>query len=317
MHTDDFRHIEARPRGGRAERLFRAAVSAFCALSHPGRQDAAQVDDLVLPLYDAVPADTRRFAAAALSEVRIAPPGLLNRLSAEPLAISAPLLLRSPALASVDLVALAGRHGIDHARLLARRAGLTESEMRRIAAAGESSGRDATPPAAPVDETREALRAMMLPASETTGAPAPAPAAPDLEGQPRGEVFPRLLSAALTGVPVFFQTALADALRIGFRQARDLFGGATYYELLPALRALGLEPEQAFTIAAAIYPAQFPHAEAIRLFMERFSLLHPDKAAERVRAWRGETLADAFHSARAGANDEAGSAPPHRTLRAG
>ena len=39
---------------GKAERLFRAAVTAFCSLTRPSRREIAQLEDLTLPLYDSV-----------------------------------------------------------------------------------------------------------------------------------------------------------------------------------------------------------------------------------------------------------------------
>ena len=45
----------------------------------------------------------------------------MRRLADEPVDIAAPLLLRSNALTDIDLIALIGRHGIGHARVIARR----------------------------------------------------------------------------------------------------------------------------------------------------------------------------------------------------
>ena len=45
-------------------------LSAFCSLTRPSRKNAAQLDDLTLPLYDQVNADSLRYVAAALSECR-------------------------------------------------------------------------------------------------------------------------------------------------------------------------------------------------------------------------------------------------------
>lgn len=106
---------------GKAERLFRAAVTAFCSLTRPSRREIAQLEDLTLPLYDSVSTEARRFVAAALSECRNSPAVLVRRLADEPVEVAAPLLLRSNALADIDLIALIGRRGIGHARVIARR----------------------------------------------------------------------------------------------------------------------------------------------------------------------------------------------------
>ena len=105
----------------RAERLVRAAVTAFCSLTRPSRSEIAQLDDLAMPLYDQLSVETRRYMAAALSECEYAPALLVRRLCDDTIEIAAPLLVRSPLLREIDLVALIGRHGLPHARVIARR----------------------------------------------------------------------------------------------------------------------------------------------------------------------------------------------------
>ncbi len=61
--------------------------------------------------------------------------------------------------------------------------------------------------------------------------------------------------------------------------------------MLAALRALDLAEERAFLIAAAVFPGHFAHAEAIRLFLERYRALDRDAALDRVRNWRMEAAA--------------------------
>jgi uncharacterized protein (DUF2336 family) len=98
--------------------------------------------------------------------------------------------------------------------------------------------------------------------------------------------YERLRSTALTGVPAFFQTALADALDIEFDRARSLTETGSYYYLMVALKALGLEEAQAFLLTAAAFPAHFAHPETIRLFLERYGQLHRDAAIEKVGYWK-------------------------------
>ena len=49
-------------------------------------------------------------------------------------------------------------------------------------------------------------------------------------------------------------------------------------------------------IAAALYPRHFGHAEAIRLFLERYHLCHRQVAADKVRGWKAASLAAAFQA---------------------
>ena len=54
MSSSDFRQITIKSEAQKAERLFRAAVSAFCSLTRPSRREIAQLEDLALPLFDFV-----------------------------------------------------------------------------------------------------------------------------------------------------------------------------------------------------------------------------------------------------------------------
>src|SRR5690606_16242891 len=108
--SSDFRQITIRSDAQRAERLFRASVSAFCSLPRPSRREIAQLEDLALPLFDLVSVEAKRYVAAALSECAYPPAGLFRRLCDETVDIAAPLLIRSAALSDVDLIALIGRH---------------------------------------------------------------------------------------------------------------------------------------------------------------------------------------------------------------
>jgi len=306
---------------GKPERLFRAVVTAFCSLTRPSRREIAQLEDLTLPLYENVSVEARRFVAAALSECQNAPAALVRRLADEPVEIAAPLLLRSNALTDIDLIALIGRRGIGHARVIACRPRLnptigqlvraltkaakpvadlaaTNSEvmMKPQAAANISPKLQPQPdiavPGAAAEAIREKLRAMMWPADDDM----PETTRLEFGRGPRPALYARLRDTALTGVRAFFQTALADALGIDFRRAQMITGKFEFDDLLAALKFLELPEEQAFVVTAALYPSRFGHPEAIRLFLERYHLCHRERAAERVRGWKEATLASAFQA---------------------
>lgn len=333
MPSSDFRQIAARSLPARTDRLFRAAVSAYCALPRPSRRETLQLEDLVLPLFDSVGVDSRRYVAAVLSELPNPPKALVRRLCEEPVDIAAPLLIRSPALADIDLLGIISRHGLPHARAIARRkqlnpaiANLIRALERPAHAAAEAPPADEpaepdlppetqtamadetlppepanSPPPIPAETVRSRLRSMMMPAGDL----APRSAQPVDERSPRPSAYGRLRATAMTGNPAFFHTALADALEIGLRQARAIVGASGYSELVYALRALDIDTEGALLIVLATYPSMFGHAESVRLFVERFELCHREKARDRLRGWRAETLADAMASrpaAKSGAN---------------
>ncbi|MER8475150.1 DUF2336 domain-containing protein [Mesorhizobium sp. M1163] len=302
MSASDFRQIAAGAESGKAERLFRAAVSAFCSLTRPSRREIAQLEDLTLPLFDNVSVESRRYVAAALSECEYAPAALVRRLCQERVDIAAPLLIRSRALSDVDLIALIGRHGLPHARAIARRKDLNQtiadlikvlerptlvrlqqpeatanaaSENAEVVA-GDANRQEASDAA---ETVRRRLRSMMRAESGTAIGPFVEP-----------QTYVKLRETALTGNAAFFQTALADALEVDFSTARTLTASHNYTPLLAALRALDLSEDKAFLITAAIYPTEFPHPQAIRIFLDRYRLLHRDAALDRLRGWKADTV---------------------------
>lgn len=298
MSASDFRQIAIKGEVQKAERLFRAAASAFCSLTRPSRREIAQLEDLALPLFDMVSVESRRYVAAALSECESAPKALVDCLCAEPVDIAAPLLVRSKALTDIDLIAIIGRHGLPHARAIARRPGLNQTITHLIRAlerrapanlvsAPEPAGKAAiaedeipSNPGDAADNVRRRLRSMMLPARNNGD-----------HDHTEDSCYARLSDAALTGNPALFRAALANALDMDAAAARSIAEMSSHSLLLAALRALDLAEERAFLIAAAVLPGHFAHAEAIRLFLERYRALDRDTALDRVRNWRIEPAA--------------------------
>lgn len=306
--SSDFHQIAASGGPSRAERLFRASVSAFCSLTRPTRREIAQLEDLTLPLFDLVSVESRRFVAAALSECKSAPAGLVRRLADESVEIAAPLLIRSEVLTDIDLIALIGRHGLPHGRAIVRRAQLHPTIAKLVAALEAKQHRqpaieepmdhmsqsvellpEAAPlpampdrraikvdPGAALESAHRRLRAIMLEADAESSS---------LDPFGRVVAYRRLRDTALTGNQIFFQTALADTFSLDMATAGSIVQPSSYAPLMTALRALDLEEEKALLIVSAAYGSQFGNAEAIRLFLMRYRLLEQDAALERVRGW--------------------------------
>ena len=320
MSASDFRQIAVRSESGKPERLFRAAVSAFCSLTRPSRREIAQLEDLALPLFESVSVEGKRFAAAALSECASAPTALVGRLCNETVDIAAPLLIRSAALTDVDLIALIGRHGLPHARAIARRPRLhsTISDLiralerpRLVEGAPEAKtmpaplspdfaardeiekGASRPKPGERAENARRRLRTMMRPAE-----PAP-PERDTLPVEAPSTIYRKLRDGALTGNTGLLAAALSELLRVDLRRARSIAETEAYSDLLVSLRALALNEEQAFIVTAAAFPRQFGHAEAVRLFLERYRLCDPDMAKDKVRAWRAAGLSEVLRPAAA------------------
>jgi uncharacterized protein (DUF2336 family) len=228
----------------------------------------------------------------------------VRRLCEEPVDVCAPLIVRSRALSDIDLIALIGRHGLPHARAIARRKDLNPTIAQLIKAlerptlvrvrqpepiakvAGDGAEPAAAAPSPPklpgdaAETARRRLRTMMLAEGEATSVNPFAGSA----------TYSKLRETALTGNAAFFQTALADALDIDFSTARSLTEHSSYVSLLAALRALDLSEDRAFLITVAVYPREFPHPQAIRIFLDRYRLLHHEAALEKLRGWKAETL---------------------------
>lgn len=298
VSSSDFRQITIRSDAQKAERLFRAAVSAFCSLPRPSRREITQLEDLTLPLFDSVSVEARRYVAAALSECAYPPVALVRRLADESVDIAAPLLIRSAALGDIDLIALIGRHGHGHARAIGRRPGLNPAIARLVAVienkvvplrrrdAGPDAplqpvpSRDASAaapaPGAAAEDARHRLRGMMRPASTLVSTSA----------QPQRTAYDRLRETVLSGHAAFFQTALADALDADFSAVRDVSDDPSYAWLLDALSVLDVADEKAFLVTAAVYPSLFGDLHAIRLFLLRYAAIGRQEALQRIARWK-------------------------------
>lgn len=318
----------------KSDRLFRAAVTAYCSLTRPTGRDAAQLDDLALPLLPLVNEESKRFAAAALSETFPAPPTLLRRLADCPVAISAPLLLRSRALADIDLIGLIGRNGIAHARAVARRPNLSGNIAALINALGIAPLGDAPVAAAPAEpaaapapkaerkpagvaaeETREQLRAMMEPAP-----PAASAVRPDgpLDWVTAHAAYARMVATGMTGVAALFHTAVADAFDMGFDGARRMVEDGEGAGFAVALKAAGLSVAEAFLVTALAFPPRIGSTAAIREFVDRYRALDIDDARRQVVAWRDKAPRSVVvrDQPAAAANSDDRPAPARKALKA-
>lgn len=320
VSSSDFRQIAIRTQSGKAERLFRAAVSAFCSLTRPSRREIGQLEDLTLPLFDDVSVESRRYVAAALSECEYAPAALVRRLCEEPVDIAAPLLIRSRAISDIDLIALIGRHGLPHARAIARRKDLNPTIADLIRALERPTlVRRRDPDAAPAQSlvvqaqaTPDSATSQQTPRQQTPGQQTPGVAAESarrklrsmmrtgdqalaakVEAFPGADTFVKLRETALTGNAALFHTALADALDIDFAIAQSLTAHQNYAPLLAALRSLDFSEDRAFLVTVAVYPGLFPHPQAIRTYLDGYRLLHRDAALDKVREWKAATLSKA------------------------
>lgn len=310
MSQTDFSHIAVRSENDKAERLFRASVSAYCALSHPSREATAQLDDLALPLFDRVSLEARRFASAALSECKRAPAGLVRRLASEEIHIAAPVLMRSPALSETDLISIATSNGPAHARAISMRQGLTAPVREAIDKSGYAQPQPIATvhtlpethhrPGSAAEAARKKLRAMMAANAEPTladeaGSVELPTARPDSVA-----AFARLLEAALTGSRPRLRTALSDVLEIGFGETAALVRPSERARLMVALSGIDLLPEQAFLILSLVAPGVYRDEKDIRDFVETYRAIGQERGREEIRNLRADTISAIVRPARKG-----------------
>ncbi len=262
MSSVEFRQFAPSAQSTKSDRLLRAAVSAFCSILRPSRQEVAQIEDLATPLLAHASRETLRYVAAALSECLNPPPALVRRLCAEPLDVCAPLLVRSSALRDIDLLALIGRRGLGHALAIERRRDLDPRIARLIASLKSHSATEAANPApsSMLPATLEKLRAMMVPTTEARPArwaEAPTP-------------YLKLRAAALSGNPVTLRATLASLLNIDEHAAAALLADPAMTTLAAAMKRLGLCAEEAYLIASATHPHRFATPATIRAFVEDY-----------------------------------------------
>lgn len=282
-----FPHTSSSDATQRADRLARAAVAAFGALTRPSRQEVAQLEDLISPLLPDASRETLRYVAAALSDNSRAPAGLVRWLCRQPVEICAPLLVRSHVLNDADLIALIGRHGLGHARAIARRADLNPRIRELIALIERSAAAsgnevavlrpDAASPLPRVEAARQRLRTMM----RTRGHDEP---------ETGDEARRNLRMAALSGSRGLFITALCRALGTRPEIVDGVLAERTEDALASALRALGFAVEEAFLVAFCARPQRFAHADAARRFVEIYGRLTADDIAGQLHAWRADGL---------------------------
>lgn len=276
---------------GRPDRLLQAAVTSFCSIPRPTRRETAQLDDLSGPLLNLVSDDTLRFVAASLSDTPHAPPVLIRKLADLPPGISAPLLLRSPVLGSIDLLALIGRHGTGHARVIAARHDLDSRIARLIETLGieRAAPADETPQspdhaASPADRTRDRLRTMMRPSGTIRKHGSNERVLLRWDGDPGS--YRKLRSTALTGVPDLVRTALADALDVDKAHARSILETTDMSRLIVAMRALRLSEEQAFLIVQCVWPTRLASLRSIAAFFDAYAAITAEQADRMVDQWR-------------------------------
>jgi uncharacterized protein (DUF2336 family) len=288
----EFRALEDRNGGSKADDLLTASITAFCCVARPAKSDAQQLEDLAVPLLALASPRVRRHAAAALSELPHAPKRLVLALAEEDVDISAPLLLRSPLLQPADLIEIITHKGISHARAIARRR-IDDPELLHVLNSfndtaieraleiqahfdngdGVAGPHAPTAPESPrLRETREALKALMRESNAGLSSDQ--------------QLANHLIDAALLDQTTFFEEAFAKALGLDPESARRIIGHGLNAELTIALASLGLSSEAAHLILTGLFGLVHKDLHSLRLFVQSYRQIDHEKAQMTVERWK-------------------------------
>ncbi|TXR49847.1 DUF2336 domain-containing protein [Phyllobacterium endophyticum] len=294
MKYPEFRALEDRSSGSKADDLLTASITAFCCVARPAKSDAQQLEDLAVPLLALASQRVRRHAAAALSEFSHAPKRLIVALAEDEVDISAPLLLRSPVLDPSDLIGIIDRKGLGHARAIARRDiadpellrvlhGFNDPAIERALAlqsnsvhSGETDMQDALPTqeSPRLRETREALKALMRDSDKGFSG-----------DQALAE---HLVDAALLDQTALFEQEFARALALDPDSAKRIIGHGLNAELTIALASLGLSAEAAHLVLTGLFGLVHKDLHSLRLFVQSYRQIDKDKAQATVERWKAQ-----------------------------
>lgn len=311
MTRDQFRALEGfsinNPTDSKADDLLIAAISGYASITRPGRHDLLRLEDLAMPLIDYATAKGKRDAAIRLTQMQEAPHSLVFKLAHEPTNISAPILLRSDALSTSDLLHLIEARGIGHARIIARRpqqdallSGLLQSfndgEIDSVLAQQniitKQFGLEHPVNKVPeqtnsqkLAQIHQQLNMMMRDAStdaETTEA----------RHLPPHQSFQvpenHLIDSALLINPNFFRMALADALGVSLERAQAIIGEWPSSQLPLALKALKLSAQDCYLILTAVLGTIHGDRDSLRDFVHIYRSIKPETAQQIVDRWKAD-----------------------------
>ena len=294
MKYPEFRALEDRSSGSKADDLLTASITAFCCVARPAKSDAQQLEDLAVPLLALASQRVRRHAAAALSEFSHAPKRLVIALAEDEVDISAPLLLRSPVLNTSDLIDIIAHKGLGHARAIAWRE-ITDPELLRVlhgfndpaierALTSQSNfahGRESDMPdtlptqeSPRLRETREALKALMRDS--------------DAGFSSDQALAEHLVDAALLDQTTFFEQEFAKALDLDTDSAKRIIGHGLNAELTIALASLGLSAEAAHLVLTGLFGLVHKDLHSLRLFVQSYRQIDQEKAEATVERWKAK-----------------------------
>jgi uncharacterized protein (DUF2336 family) len=272
--------------------LIFTAAGAFVSMPRPGREDAARLDALAIPLFSKLSLEGKRRIAAVLSECRtVMPEQLIEALILQPLDISASLLISRAEIPDAILDKAIQAGGEPHACVIALKHKLSQSMKLRIDALiegiipmnpieAEDYDRKMSKPSllAPkmeaqseLERAQDRLRNMMmrktLPEKPADKVTAPFAASDEIN------IVAHLINLALEGDADFLSTALADEWSAPFSEVRPLVQRNSLYNLAVLLKGLDFGATDTFGIVSAFNPPAFGSREAIAAFYIKYQAI--------------------------------------------
>ncbi|MGU3574746.1 DUF2336 domain-containing protein [Brucellaceae bacterium C25G] len=326
MTRDQFRALEGfsvnrNPADSKADDLLLASISGYASITRPGRHDLLQLEDLAMPLIDYASAKGKRDAAMRLLQMQEAPHSLVFKLAHEPVNISAPLLLRSQALSTSDLLHLIEARGLSHARIIARRhtqdsllTGLlktfSDPEIDKLLASQDDLSTQITAEwsDAPQREKTNSQKLMQIHhqlnmmmrdanselenSASRYQSPVPSYQVPENH----------LIDSALLINGDFFRMALADALGISLERARRVIGEWPSSQLPIALKALNMSAQDCYLILTAMLGTIHGNRDSLRDFVHIYRSINPETAQQIVERWKEDDAASVHEKQKKTAN---------------
>lgn len=282
-----FRTLEKDAGRGGFDTIVNAAVAAYGSLRAPTATQARDFGKLIAPVWERVSEETQRTLAAALSRSPRVPRELVDLLIAAPIEVSAPFLMRSPALSAADVEALTRSGDPRVVKLIEQR------EPPRISAASSRKTAEKPKDADPATDEVAAILPASPAVSATPSQPKQAPARVRLDSPPLAfdaaeeatspaapvtaagvrETLRRLVRAGRANAPrdalpsaaelttralrrdeEGFYTGLAQALSLSPARLAEIRAEATGELLAIALKALQLTPPDALSVLMLLKP---------------------------------------------------------------
>lgn len=319
MTTDQFRALENLSGSGhsvhhKTDDLLAAAVAGFTSLTRPGRYESQQFEDLALPLLETATPRARRQVSAILAQHDVAPRRLVLALANDNIEVAAPLLLRSPVLTTSDLTEITGKHGLSHARIIARRqpvdpllVPMLESFDDAVISQSLIAEPILTAPQAVEDIKEPDVQNMHYTSSAPVHKPIPVKEVRNVPHQAqtlkahdlstmqitshlRPALAEYLIDMALLIDNNMFRTALADALDVTYARASTIIGTWPNSQLPLALKAIGLTAQDTYLILTAVLGTIHGEREQLREFVHIYRSISTEQASAAVRRWKADDM---------------------------